>query len=357
MNGRRAILLTLVSIALASPARAQFTLSAPDGKSSLKFGALTQLQGEAIDTADATANTQNLFLRRARLLVGGKLGDHVSLFLETDSPNLGKAGADGKKNEGSIYLQDLVLTYSFGNTVKLDGGLLLVPLARHSGQAATTLLGIDYGSYAFVPSTPTQCRVGRDYGVQVRSYLAHQHLELRGAVFQGSRGVNSTNPFRTFMRAVVNVLEPETDFFYTGTTLGKRRLLSFGGSYDRQEEYDTVGADVFFDHPIGGGNALTVQADYWRVDGGTFLTDLPRQEVWFAEAGLYLARLKLSPFVQLNWHDYADSSRADESAYQVGLAYWAVGHKFNVKLGGGRIHRDGAPDRTQILGQVQFLLW
>ena len=165
MNRRLSIAALLVATALAAPARAQFTVSAPDGKSSLKLGVLTQVQAESLDNAAATATSQNIYLRRARLLFGGKLGDHVSLFMETDSPNLGKAGADGRKNEGTLYVQDLVLTYSFGSALKLDGGLLLVPLARQTGQAATTLLGIDYGAYAFVPSTPTQCRVGRDYGV------------------------------------------------------------------------------------------------------------------------------------------------------------------------------------------------
>jgi hypothetical protein len=359
MNGRRLAFAFVVVTALTSsaPSWAQFSLATPDGKSSLKLGALAQIQAESLDNADATATARNIFLRRARILIGGKLGDRVSLFLETDSPNLGKAGADGRKNEGTMYVQDLVVTYAVAKSFKLDGGLLLVPLSHHSNQAATTLLGVDYGSYAFLPSSPTQCRVGRDYGLQGRGYLFSQHLELRGGVFQGARGTDATASFRTIARAVVHVLEPETDFFYTGTTLGTRRLLSFGASYDRQKGYETVAGDVFFDHPIGGGNAVTAQFDYWHTDGGAFLTDLPRQNVWFAEAALYIAPLKLSPFVQLNARDYADVTRSDESFQQLGLAYWTPGFKFNVKVGVGRVLRDNAPDRTQLLAQVQLLLW
>jgi hypothetical protein len=349
--------LALVLAALAAPASAQFALTAADGKSSLKFGVLAQVQGESLDNASATAQSRNLFVRRARLLVGGKLGERVSVFLETDSPNLGKAGTDGKKNEGSLYLQDLIVTCSLHKTLKVDAGLLLMPLAHHAGQAATTLLATDYGPYAFASSSATQSRVGRDYGVDARAYLASQHVELRGAVLQGWRGVDASAPFRTFARAAVHVLEPETDFFYTGTTLGQRRILSFGASYDGQKDYKTIGADAFFDHPMLGKNAVTLQADYWHVDGGTFLTDLPRQDVWFVEGGAFVARLKVTPFFQFSHRDYDDARRADESAYQAGVAYWAQGHKLNVKVGAGQIKAHGAPERLQVLGQLQLLLW
>jgi hypothetical protein len=359
MSPRRllAALIGLVVCGAFDTAYAQFGIAAPDGKSSLKLGIFGQFQAERLDNADATLTAQNLFVRRARLLVGGKLGEQFSVFFDTDSPNIGKAAADGRKNEGMIYVQDLIVTFAARPTWKFDGGLLLLPLAYHTGQASTTLLGVDYGPYAFAASSPTNCRVGRDYGLQTRGYLFHQHLELRGGVFQGVRGADATRPFRTFGRVVVYPLESQTDFFYTGTTHGKRKLLGFGASYDRQDDYSSAGGDVFFDHPLGGGNALTVQGDYWRVDGGGFLTDLARQDAWFAEAGFYIGAIKLQPFIQLNHRDFKSLALADEAFYQVGLAYWAQGDKFNIKLGVGRFEKDHAPDRVQAVAQFQMLLW
>jgi hypothetical protein len=346
-----------MAFGLARPAAAQFEVKSADGDSSLKLGALTQVQAEWLGTADGSATAQNLFVRRIRLLLGGKLGKRVSFFLDTDSPNLGKGGADGRKNEATIYIQDLVLTYTAKPMWKFDAGMLLLPLAYHTGQSATSLLGVDYGPYAFLASSPTNCRVGRDYGVQTRGYVFNQHLEVRAGVFQGLRGSTATRPFRTFGRLVWYPLETQSDFFYTGTTRGKRKLLGIGASYDRQSDYSSAGADVFFDHPVRGGNAVTAQLDYWRLDGGSLLADLPMQHVWFGEAGFYFAAAKLEPFVQASWRDFADSGTPDESFGQIGIAYWACADKFNVKLGVGRFEKDRAPHRTQVVAQFQVLLW
>ena len=338
-------------------ASAQLSLAAPDGKTSLRLGFLGQVQGERLDGTNGSAASQNLFLRRARLLLEGRLGDHLSLFVDTDSPNLGKAGADGRKNEGTLYLQDLVLTYAFTSSLKLDGGLLLLPLAYNTGQSAASLLGIDYGPYSFVVSAPTNCRVGRDYGLQFRGYLLAKHLETRAGLFQGTRGADATRPLRTFARVALHALESQTDFFYTGTTHGKRRLFDLGVSFDRQQGYSTWGADVFVDHPLAKGNALTMQLDYWRVDGGGFQSELPEQRIWLAEAGVYVGGLRLQPFVQYSHRSLIAPAAPDETYLQFGLAYCPEGHRFNLKIGGGRLHKEGADARTQILAQAQVLLW
>jgi|WetSurMetagenome_2_1015567.scaffolds.fasta_scaffold100777_1 hypothetical protein len=347
----------LCTVGAVKHAAAQYQVASPDGKSSLRFGVFSQVQGEWIDSGGNSKTSQNLFLRRARLMFGGKLGDRISFFLETDSPNIGKAAADGTKSEATIYVQDMMITYALSDTWKLDGGLMLVPLAYQTGQGATTLLGVDYSPYAFTPSAATGSRLGRDYGAQARGYLFGKHLELRTAVLQGVRGAGSGNPLRLFARAVYYPFEGQSDFFYTGTTFGKRKLLGIGASYDRQKSYATVGADFFFDRPVGGGNALTMQANYWHVDGASFLTTLPKQDLWSVEAGLYVGCLRLTPFVQAGQRHFAHHAQPSESSYQGGIAYWIDGHKFNLKLGVGRLAKDGTPNRTQVLAQTQLLLW
>jgi hypothetical protein len=350
-------LVSLAAIGLTSMAGAQHLITSAEGTSSLKLGALTQVQAEWLDDADRSGTAQNLFVRRIRVLLGGKLGERVSFFLDTDSPNLGKGGADGRKNEATLYIQDLVVTYAASPAVKFDGGMLLLPLAYNTGQSAATLLAVDYGPHSFVASSPTQCRVGRDYGLQGRFYPFDQHLELRAGVFQGVRGADATRPFRSFARLVWYPLQPQTDYFYTGTTHGKRRLLGIGASFDRQGDYSSNGADVFLDHSVGGDNAVTAQVDYWRVDGGALLPDLPRQHVLLGEAGFYVASLRLEPYVQVSRRRFPDGRAANEAFDQVGLAYWVDGDRFNVKLGVGRSQRDHAASRAQVVAQFQVLLW
>ncbi len=356
-SGCLALLLAAAAPMSARDAAAQINVTTPDGGSGLRLGLLAQAQGEWLEAGEDSGWAQNLYLRRVRLLFEGRLGKHVTLFVDTDSPNVGKAGADGRKNEGSIYVQDLVLTYAPATALRIDGGLLLLPVTYNAGQSAATLLTVDYGTGSFASSAAIGSRVGRDYGFQARSYLVDQRLELRAGIFQGARGEGATRPLRTFGRVAVHVLETQTDFFYVGTRHGRRRLLDLGLSYDRQQSYSTIGADVFVDHPVGTRAAVTGQVDYSRIDGGRLLGDLPPQDVWHVEAGLFLARIRLEPFVQHDRRHYRSGGAADETASQVGVAYWAQNHRLNAKLGVGRLRRVVTPPRTQVLAQVQMLLW
>jgi len=349
-------LCALLCLAASAPALAQFEVASKDGTSSIKFGLLVQPQGEWIDTADGKGTTQNLFVRRMRILMGGKIGEKLSFFVETDSPNLGKADATGKKNDGTIFMQDIIVTYAFSPKIMIDSGLLLTPNSHNSEQGATTLLPVDYGPYSFLHSGPTGSRVGRDYGVQARGYLANNHLEVRLGVFQGAREADSRNALRTIGRVVYYPFEAETGFFYTGTNFGKKKILAIGASYDRQEDYQAPALDVYFDWPVGK-NAVTLQADVIKYDGGTTLATLPEQTATLFEASYYFSALKLGPFLQVSNRNFQEDATADETVSQVGLAYWHSNHTFNVKLGWARLEKDASPDRDQLVLQCQLFLY
>jgi hypothetical protein len=276
--------------------------------------------------------------------------------VETDSPNTGLS-AGGTKNAPDMFIQDLVLTYKVRNEFQIDWGMLLTPNSHNSEQGATSLLPVDYGSYSFVASGPSGSRVGRDYGVQLRGYLANNHFEYRAGVYQGQRGASGDNPFRYVARVVWYPFDAETGFFYAGTYFGKKKLVAVGASYDHQDKYDMIDGDVFIDYPVGGGNAVTFQADYAQYDGSTTYTNLPKQDVYLVEASFFASSASLGPFVQYANQNLSDPTKADENRYQVGLAYWAKGHNFNVKLGGGKISKDGVKDRTLVQLQAQVFFY
>ncbi|HPC81755.1 MAG TPA: porin [Thermoanaerobaculaceae bacterium] len=340
----------------AAPAPAQFSIASPDGKASLRLGVLAQAQGEWLENADGETTAQNLFIRRIRLMMGGKIGDRFTLFLDTDSPNLGKASAAGQRTEATMYIQDLILTYQVSKEWKLDVGKLLVAHSYHSGQSAGSLLGVDYGPYTFVTSAPIGMQAGRDYGVAGRGYLAGNHLEVRAGVYQGVRGTGARNPLRTAARVVWYPWDAQSDFFYPGTSLGKKRVLGVGVSYDRQKDFSTAGADVYLDVPVGA-NAVTAQVDFARLDGGKLLPTLAEQDTLFAEAGFLVKSLQLTPYLQYSRRHFKARGAADEQTTQLGVAYWQDGHRLTFKLGVGRIERDNAPDRLQVVMQAQLLLF
>ncbi len=335
-----ALLLSLAAV----PAQAQWQLQSPNGNSSIKFGFLAQMRAESLDTGADTA--QNLFFRRLRLLAGGKLTDKVSFFMETDSPNLGKAGAGGTKNAGDIYIQDFVVTYKPGSDAfNLDTGMLLIETSHNSNQSAVSLMTVDYGPYSFVSSGPIDARVGRDYGVRARGYLANDHFEYRAGIYQGKRGAASDNSFRFAGRAVFYAWGAEKGLFYRGTSLGKSKTLAFGVSADHQEDYDAYAGDIFWDQPLSGGNGFTFQADWIQYDGDVFLTNLPKQDDALVEVGFYSAATKLLPFVQYAKRNFDNPATGDEDQLQVGLGYMFRGHNGNLKLSYGRLSKDGTADR------------
>jgi hypothetical protein len=354
-SGGAAILVAAAFLAVAArPAAAQLQFSSADGSQSVKLGVLGQIQAESIDNADAKADSSNnLFLRRLRLIGNFKLSDKLTVFVDTDAPNLGKGNPDGTKNNADIFIQDFVVTYAFSKEFQLDGGMLLMAQSYNHNQSAATLMALDFGPYTFVESVPLTARTGRDYGVQARGYLGDDHLEYRAGVFQGVRGVNNTNSFRYAGRLAYYVFGPETTYFYRGTSLGKTQTLSIGGSFDRQEDYKSYGADLFWDQPVAGGDGLTVQADYQKVDGDVFIPALPKQTNSMVEVGYYLHSIHLQPYVQFARQDFDAFTRPDEKRTQGGLAYYFNGHNSNLKLALTKIDRDGAKKRNQVQLQYQ----
>jgi hypothetical protein len=345
----------------ARPAAAQWQIDSKDGMASLKIGFLAQPQLEVIDTPEGTDQSKNIFLRRLRIMFGGKVSDKWSFFVETDSPNLGKTTPDlatnptGAKDAGNIYVQDAYFTYNASDVFKVDTGLILVPLSHNHVQSAASLLPVDYGPYTFAESTPLGSRVGRDYGAQVRGYPLNQHLEYRLGVFQGVRGPEARDSFRVAGRAVWYPFAADTGFFYGGTWQGSRRVLAVGAGFDTQKEYHSFAADVFIEQPLNKGQqGLTAQVDWTRFDGGTFLPTLPKQDAIMVEAAVHLLNGKVSPLVQYSRKTFDNPLTPGQYIWQAGMAYWITGHQRNIKVTAGRQHIDGQPDRTQVLAQLQL---
>jgi hypothetical protein len=332
-----------------------FTIKSAEETSSISFGFFAQAQAEFLRGNNGAGNSQDLYLRRFRLITSGQITDKLSFFVETDSPNLGKGTGTGTKVEDRIYLQDVVLTYTMMPQFQIDAGMLLVTSSHNSGQGATSLLPVDYGPFTFVTSDPLTSRVGRDYGLQARGYVAHNHFEYRVGVFQGLRSPNTSNPFRVAGRFVWYPFQADTGFFYTGTTFGAKRILAIGGGFDHQKDFTSASVDAFLDQPVPSGS-VTFQAGYTHLDGGILLPQLPKERVWLLESGYYNRQTRLGPFAQISGRLFSDQVRSDLAKYQGGVAYWAAGHKYNVKLGIGKTDMP-KPDSWQVVLQAQVFLY
>lgn len=352
-----ALIVLLFPLAPAGATDHPWQLTSSDGKHRLAVGLLAHYRAEWLVDRHAGLTSRDLYLRRFRLIASGHAGEKLTFFVDTDSPNLGKATPAGGKGEERIYFQDVIFTYTFRPELQLDAGLLLVSLSHNSGQGATSLLAADYGPCSFLASEPTGSRAGRDYGVQLRGYLFSDHVEYRAGAFQGYRGIHSANPLRYFGRVVWYPFKAETSFFYTGTTHGSEKILAVGSGIDHQMDYTAAAVDIFYDQPLRNGDAVTLQGALNRYDGGKTFAQLPPEDVFFLEAGYFHRKSRLGPFLQLSERRFRDALLHSQSARIGGLAYWASGHRLNIKIGVARM-RGGSPlDAWQVVLQGQVLLY
>jgi hypothetical protein len=352
-SGRLAVALyVLVSLLSgATRAAAQIIVRAGDDVN-FKLGLLGQFQADTIEDPGTAARTSNLFVRRLRLMFGGQVTKNVTFFVETDSPNLGKTLVTGTNIQPPMILQDAYTEFKLTNAFSVDAGLMFVPFSRNFLQSAASLLPIDYGAYTYSQSGPTESSTGRDTGFQAKGYLLKEHLEYRIGAFMGRRDPASHRVFRYAGRVQYNLFDPEVGFFYTGTYLGKKRIVSIGGAFDHQSDYDGYDLDVFVDHPLGAG-AVTGQFDYSRLDGGTLLRTLPKQDNLLLELGYLVAAAKLTPFAQITHRSVADTGSGDETRTSVGASYWWTGHNANIKAAYQRIAPADAASQNGFTIQLQ----
>lgn len=330
----------------------------------IKLGLLAQPQFEAVGSAAQSKGSYNLYVRRVRLLLGGTLFGKFDYFFDTDSPNLFKGDATGAKVGPGIIVQDIFVTYKpYEDYFKVDMGYMLPPLSHNAVQGATTLYGLDYFANTFRHAGVfgNANDIGRDAGLQLRGVVAGGHLEYRAGVFQGLRKaatateVNARNIFRYAGRLQLNVFDPETAFFYSGTYLGKKKILSVGASYDFQDNYHHWSVDGFLDMPLGD-DGITAQVNLVKWNGGDFLQNppvapatvptarLPNQTAFMGEAGYRIGAVQLSPMVRFEYRNLPDAGVAtNEARYGLGLAYWPFGHNVNLKAFYNRVQPKPAP--------------
>jgi hypothetical protein len=210
-------------------------------------------------------------------------------------------------------------------------------MTHNTLHSSASLLSWDYFSYSFLhsnvfgtPASPSP--VGRDAGVQLRGLVVDNHLEYRVGLFQGKRRepgaeIGSQNMFRATGRVQVNVLDPETGFFYGGTYLGTKSVLSIGGTFDVQDDYQLFGGDVFVDLPVGPG-VFTAQANFIAFDGGNWV-NLPKATAFMSEVGFNFTDVHVAPIARFEMAMPDEGWK--ETRWALGAAYFPFGHNFNVK--------------------------
>lgn len=346
------------------------------GGSSLRVGILLQPQFQSASDYERDRYANNLFIRRTRILVGGTLFGVIEYFMETDFANIfmanNVAGANGApdtavKATPGMNIQDAFVTWkAYKDFLKFDVGYTIPPLAHNAVQSAASLYSWDYLSYSFQHNSAflsSANPVGRDMGIAARGLLFAGHIEYRAGLYQGLRKgqteteVGSRNFFRFAGRLQINILDAETGYFYAGSYLGAKRILSLGGAVDIQESYKYFAGDAFLDLPIGSVGIITAQVNLAHWNGGDFIPALVKQTALMGEAGFHWSVFHVGPIVRAE-HLWGSDRLADQTRISGGIAYWAFGHNCNVKAFYSRIKQDGASkDINQFNVQWQVFVY
>ncbi len=344
------LLLTITFSPRGSQAQAVITVSEDIN---MRFG--IQLQGWADWTQDAaTGGTQeNLFLRRARFLVGGQIARDVSFFFQTDNPNLGKSTGTSKTISSGFIVQDAFLSWKINDAFILDGGLFIVPLSRNILQSTVSFFTLDISPVSTVMAVPMQTAGLRDTGFQARGYLVDDgRFEYRLAVFEGVREPGSRNAFRTTGYIQYNFFEREKGYVFAGTNLGKKKILNVSAGLDAQKSYYAYSADIFGTIPVRGGDEIGGQFQWIHYNGQDFIKTIPQQNGYLVEAAYYVSAAKLQPFAKFESQKFSATPNAvnDVDRFGGGVNYYIWGQNLKVTL--QYIRSD--PENEKIRGTNQF---
>jgi hypothetical protein len=196
-------------------------------------------------------------------------------------------------------------------------------------------------------------------------------------------GVNSTranpndNP-RLAGRLTYNLFDTETDWFNSGTYLGKKHILALGWGIDTQNDLVTDGGhidylawtlDMHYDQPFGGGNGLTVQSSFIKIANSpnsipmTWLAAGDDAYIASLQAGYYFGRKAelgyLQPFAHYENIHVRERSNSDTQIYGLGFNYYLkdVANKMTLEVTVLDHKQEGESEtapRDQVIVTLQF---
>jgi hypothetical protein len=339
------VLFGLAALVLAAgPARAQALIKVTD-VITFRVGAYLQAQADWTQLANST-NTdtigyqQNLYIRRARILLGGRLASDIYFYVDTDNSRLGFNKSGTSALGSGFQLLDAIGEWRVADAFILDGGVLPVPYSREAMTSSSAEFFFDASAYDYLQQTATGSTGGnRDNGFLARGYFLDHRLEYRVGAFQGVRLTGSRNAYRAAGRLQWEFFDREdmyspgviTSTFYPGAYFGDKKVLAAGAGFDTQMDYRYYSADIFASLPTGKAGSIEGKLQYQYVNGGTTFTSIPVLNTFQVDLGYFISSAKIAPIVRYEQRAYNGQEAKNDHRFAVGLNYCPYRNNFNVK--------------------------
>ena len=298
----------------------------PEDQGVMQIDYKGQFQMTARDTGSGDNNddsTASFGFRRNRIALMGKYGDILSMYAQTEftgDSNVTTLGV-GSNNDPAAEFQmlDAVMRFNFNDSFKVNVGKFKYNLSRENLEACEMPLTLDRSLFIRTANTTT-----RDQGVAVWGNLFNDVFQYRADVMEGRKAVSGdiapSSSLRYSVRGHVTLLDPENDYGYKGTYLGKKKVLTFGGAYQFEPEvaygdtitktdkkdYTAWTVDAFFEYPLEGLGTVTASAAYEDIDlDGAYKNTNPdaatiglngEKNGWYVKGGYMLPTVPLQFF-------------------------------------------------------------
>lgn len=308
---------TGVTMLTLRPALAQGQIVVKNEDVTFKFGVQGQLWGDW--TQDSSGNQeyqQDFYLRRARLIFGGDIGEDISFFFETDDPKLGIVP---KNLASGFVIQDAMMEWRPSKVFQVVGGLMIVPFSRNGLQSTLSYMTLDLSPISTVTNSVTQSSALRDVGFEAKGFFFDDHLLYRIGEFGGERDANGHNSLRTAGYVQYDFFAREKGYLFSGTTLGKQKLLAVDGGFDTQGTYRGLSANVAAALPVHQGDEVAAQFQYIHYHGGTKFPTIADQNDYLLEGAYYSHRAKIQPFVKCDAQNFVNSVDATKTIHRAGF--------------------------------------
>jgi hypothetical protein len=335
----------------------------PNDEGALQLDYKGQFQMTVRDTGSGENNddsTMNFNFRRNRLALMGKYGDNMSLYVQTEYTSDANVTplAVADTNQGSEFqLLDAVMRFKINDAFRINVGKFKYNLSRENLEACEMPLTLDRSLFIRAPYTTT-----RDTGVAVWGNLFDDMFQYRVDAMEGRKAVSGvTAPasnFRYSARAHVTLLDPENDYGYKGTYLGKKKVATIGAAYQFEPEvaygntlarsdkkdYKAWTVDGFVEYPLEGVGTVTASAAYEKIDLDDAYLDSTavdpmatgingEKNGYYVKAGYMLPTMPLQLFVRYERWRFAELNGVIDQRidwYGGGFNYYLRGQ--NLKL-------------------------
>lgn len=329
--------------------------------------------GSVSDAApDGSSRASNFNLENMRLYVSGQASKDFKFYFGTD------------KIWGEYGVLDAIIQYEPGKAFNVWMGRMLTPADRIEMNGP--FYSLTWGQYT-VPLYPSDNDIdngangvagtyGRDEGITAWGSLGK--FQYAVGIFDGYSGAeNQTDAPLYAARFAYNILDQESNpgYYTSSTYFGKGGdILTLAFSIQSQDDgYGTItqsgsftgyAIDGLFEKPLGGGAAVTVEAEYKSFDvstsAATPVFGMFDGDAYFASFAYLLGDTGTAGMIQpyVRYTSNEPTVGASSSLTEVGVNYVISGHKLklNLNMTNGDANASGAKgdDTTAVTFGMQF---